>query len=159
MKKKNKSTKILNKKNKSLKSSIINENIKYSSNLIGPTLSTSKSIISQNNIKQNNIRFNSLSPNLTNKKGKNYLYDVKKTFSLNLEIIKNYINQTTSVNTLLNKDKEILSLIQKVQNSYNNKLNLIKKIKDKKSKALIEAQIFYEKKRKSSRAISTTASS
>ena len=125
-------------------SSNASENIKYSSNLIGPTLSTSKSIIAQNNLK-----FSYLSPEPTNKKNKNNLYDIKKTFSLNLDIIKSYIKQSTSVNTLLNKDKDILFLIQKLQNSYKNKFALIKKIKDNKSKILIDTQIFYEKKRKS----------
>ena len=99
----------INKKKNTFQSSSVSDNIKYSSNLIGPTLSTtSKSIISQNYIK-----FSSLSPKPLNKKGKNYLYDTKKTFSLNLEIIKNYISQTTTINTLLNKDKEILTLYAK----------------------------------------------
>ncbi len=134
----------INKKKNTFQSSSVSDNIKYSSNLIGPTLSTtSKSIISQNYIK-----FSSLSPKPLNKKGKNYLYDTKKTFSLNLEIIKNYISQTTTINTLLNKDKEILTLINNVQNSYKKKFDIIKKIKDMKSKILIELQIYFDKKRK-----------
>ena len=120
-----------------------NENIKHSSNLYGPTLSTSKSIITQNNLK-----FVNFSPEPINKKNKNSLYDIKKTFSLNLDIIKSYIKQSTSINTLLNKDKDILFLIQKVQNTYKKKFDMIKKIKDSKSKILIDAQIFNEKKRK-----------
>ena len=119
------------------------DNIKLSSNLIGPTLSTSKSILSQNTIK-----FNSLSPKPTFKKNKNNLSDIRKTLSINFDILTNFIKQNTSINTLLNKDKEILLLIKKVQNTYKNKFTLISKLKDYKSKLLIETQINYEKKRK-----------
>jgi len=119
------------------------DNIKLSSNLIGPTLSTTKSILSQNTIK-----FNSLSPKLTFKKNKNNLSDIRKTLSINFDILTNFIKQNTSINTLLNKDKEILLLIKKVQNTYKNKFTLITKLKDCKSKLLIETQINYEKKRK-----------
>lgn len=119
--KKSKTEKSLNKKY-IFQSSNGSENIKHSSNLIGPTLSTSKSIIAQNNLK-----FNYLSPEPINKKNKNNLYDIKKTFSLNLDIIKSYIKQSTSVNTLLNKDKDIFFLIQKVQNSYKKKFDIIKR--------------------------------
>ena len=140
--KKSKTARISNKKYV-FQNSNGNENIKYSSNLYGPTLSTSKSIITQNNLK-----FANFSPEPINKKNKNSLYDIKKTFSLNLDIIKSYIKQSTSVNTLLNKDKDILFLIQKVQNTYKKKFDMIKKIKDSKSKILIDTKIFYEKKRK-----------
>ena len=92
------------------------DNIKLSSNLIGPTLSTTKSILSQNTIK-----FNSLSPKPTFKKNKNNLSDIRKTLSINFDILTNFIKQNTSINTLLNKDKEILLLIKKVQNTYKNK--------------------------------------
>ena len=138
---KSKTEKISNKKYV-FQSSNASENIKYSSNLIGPTLSTSKSIIAQNNLK-----FSYLSPEPINKKNKNNLYDIKKTFSLNLEIIKSYIKQSTSINTLLNKDKDVLFLIQKLQNSYKKKFDMIKMVKDNKSKILIDTQIFYEKEK------------
>ena len=79
---------------------------------------------------------------------KNNLYDLQRTLDINIEIIKNYFKNTTSAMTLLNKDKEILEKIDKFMIKYNKKKDIIKRIKEIKSKNLIQSQIFFESKRK-----------
>jgi hypothetical protein len=79
---------------------------------------------------------------------KNNLYDLQRTLDINIEILKNYFKNTTSTMTLLNQDKQILDKLDKFIIKYNKKKDIIKKIKEIKSKNLIQSQIFFESKRK-----------
>ena len=79
---------------------------------------------------------------------KNNLYDLQHTLDINIEILKNYFKNTTTTMTLLNQDKQILDKLDKFLIKYNKKQEIIKKIKEIKSKNLIQSQIFFENKRK-----------
>ena len=79
---------------------------------------------------------------------KNNLYDLQRTLDINIEILKNFFKSTTSAMTLLNQDKQILDKLDKFLIKYNKKKEMINKIKEIKSKNLIQSQIFFESKRK-----------
>ena len=98
---------------------------------------------------QNNCKNKSKSYSKGNKKNyKHLLSDLQKTYDINMDIIKNFYRTTTTVNTLLNKDNDIISHIDKLNKIYLKKKELVNKVKERKSKLLIELQIFAEKKRK-----------
>lgn len=78
----------------------------------------------------------------------NYLSDLDKTLNLNLEILKNFYQTNTTVNTLLGQDNKIMEEMEKMKKILEKKKNLINKVKEHKSKLLIESQIISEKKRK-----------
>ena len=79
---------------------------------------------------------------------KNSLFDLQQTLNINIEILKNFFTNRTSAMTLLNQDKPILDCLEKFIAKYNKKKEIIKKIKEKKSKNLIQLQIYFEIKRK-----------
>ena len=79
---------------------------------------------------------------------KNNLYDLQHTLDINIEILKNFFKNTTSTMTLLNQDKQILDKLDLFIKRYNKKKEMINKIKEIKSKNLIQSQIFFESKRK-----------
>ena len=79
---------------------------------------------------------------------KNNLYDLQRTLDINIEILRNYFKCTTSTMTLLNQDKQILDKLDRFVLKYNKKKEIINKIKEIKSKNLIQSQIFFECKRK-----------
>ena len=79
---------------------------------------------------------------------KNNLYDLQRTLDINMEILKNFFKNTTTTMTLLNQDKQILDKLEKFMTVYNKKKDLIHKIKEVKSKILIQNQIFFASKRK-----------
>ena len=79
---------------------------------------------------------------------KNNLYDLQRTLDINIEILKNYFKSTTSAMTLLNQDKEIIDKLDIFISKYNKKKDIIRKIKEIKSKNLIQQQIYFESKRK-----------
>ena len=83
---------------------------------------------------------------------KHLLSDLEKTYDINIDIIKNFYRTTTTVNTLLNKDNDIITHINTLNKIYHKKKELVNKVKEKKSKLLIELQIFAEKKRKNEEA-------
>ena len=89
-----------------------------------------------------------IKPNTTKISKKNNLYDLQRTLDINIEILKNYFKNTTSTMTLLNQDKQILDKLDKFMIKYNKKKETINKIKELKSKNLIQYQIFFECKRK-----------
>ena len=86
--------------------------------------------------------------NINKNQKKNNLYDLQHTLDINIEIIKTFFKNTTSTMTLLNQDKEILDKLDKFLVKYNKKKEIINKIKEIKSKNLIQQQIFFEVKRK-----------
>ena len=73
---------------------------------------------------------------------------MQRTLDINIEILKNFFKSTTSAMTLLNQDKQILDKLDKLLIKYNKKKEMINKIKEVKSKNLIQSQIFFEAKRK-----------
>lgn len=85
-------------------------------------------------------------PNLFNKNYTNsYLSDLKKTFNLNIDILKQYIK---SNNNPINNDNKIITLLNSINENNKKKQKIIENIKQKKSKLLIDNQINSEKKRK-----------
>ena len=79
---------------------------------------------------------------------KSLLSDLEKTYDINMDILKNFYRTKTTVNTLLNKDNDIITHIDKLKKIYLKKKELVNIVKENKSRLLIELQIFAEKKRK-----------
>ena len=79
---------------------------------------------------------------------KQNLFDLEKTLDINIEILRNYFKNTTTAMTLLNQDQQILEKLENITKIYKNKKEIINKIKEKKSKNLIQLQINLEHKRK-----------
>ena len=75
---------------------------------------------------------------------KQNLFDLEKTLDINIEILRNYFKNTTTAMTLLNQDQQILEKLENIIKIYKNKKEIINKIKEKKSKNLIQLQIFFE---------------
>ena len=73
------------------------------------------------------------------------LSDLKKTFKLNIDILKKYISLN---NNKLNSNNQVTSLLNSFLEKIKTKENIIDKIKVKKSKILIDNQIITEKRRK-----------
>jgi hypothetical protein len=97
-------------------------------------------------VKKNKMSKNQINSNKNIKK--NNLYDLEHTLDINIEIIKTFFKNTTTSMTLLNQDKVILEKLDSFLNKYNKKKEIITKIKEIKSKNLIQMQIFFECKRK-----------
>ena len=86
----------------------------------------------------------STSQNLFNKDySKSYLSDLKKTFFINIDILKQFISSNKN-----NNQKELISLLNVLIEKAKKKSKIIDKIKEKKSKILIDNQIITDKKRK-----------
>ena len=103
--------------------------------------------ISKNNKKVGDKK-SQLKNNSNKNQKKNNLYDLQRTLDINIEIIKTFFKNTTSAMTLLNQDKIILEKLDSFLKKYNKKKEIITKIKEVKSKNLIQMQIFFESKRK-----------
>ena len=121
--------------------SLASRSTKAASSLMDQGFLTQGFIVSKD--KKNQAKNN----NLKNSK-KNNLYDLQRTLDINIEILKNYFKNTTSAMTLLNQDKQIIDKIDIFVNKYNKKKEIVKKIKDIKSKNLMQQQFFFETKRK-----------
>ena len=78
------------------------------------------------------------------KQPKNYLFDLIQTFELNAELL----NQTIKNMNDIKERNEINLIFEIIKSNYHKKKELRKKVKDKKSKLLIELQIYSESKRK-----------
>ncbi len=132
----------LKQKNNSLKNNQIqNGSTKATSSLLVPGFLSQGFIVSKD--KNQKIK-------TQNKKSskKQSLFDLERTLDINIEILKNFFKTTTSTMTLLNQDQEIIEKLDKTIKMYKKKKELINKIKEKKSKNLIQLQIFLEHKRK-----------
>ena len=118
---------------------------------LGSTKATS-SLISPGFLSQELIeskdKKSKLKNNISKIPKKNSLYDLQRTLDINIEILKNFFQSTTSAMTLLNQDKQILDKLDKFLAKYKRKKETITKIKEIKSKNLIQSQIFFENKRK-----------
>ena len=83
------------------------------------------------------------------------LSDLEKTLDINIQILKTFY-QSSNPSDLknnnnksnINKEQAIIKAIENIKNKYKNKKELFNKLKQKKSKSLIELQIYSEKKRK-----------
>lgn len=78
----------------------------------------------------------------------NRLSDLEKTLDINIQIIKTYYGSSTPVKSKLTNESAIISSIDKIKKLYLQKKELFNTLKEKKSKSLIESQIYAEKKRK-----------
>lgn len=86
--------------------------------------------------------------NLFNKNYSNtYLSDLKKTFNLNIDILKQYIQYNNNPINIDNTNN-IITLLNSLIDNLKKKEKIIEKIKEKKSKLLIDNQISSERKRK-----------
>ena len=74
-----------------------------------------------------------------------HLSDLKKTFLLNVDLLKKYISLN---NNPINKDNKLISTLNVFLEKNKTKEKILEKIKEKKSKLLIDNQIITEKKRK-----------
>ena len=80
----------------------------------------------------------------------NRLSDLENTLDLNIQILKTFYNssKSKSVETLLTNESIIKDAIDNIKKKYLQKKQLFNQLKEKKSKSLIELQIYAEKKRK-----------
>ena len=67
---------------------------------------------------------------------------------LNIQILKTFYQSSKPVQTLLTNDTSLIDAIENVKKKYFKKKELFNQLKEKKSKSLIELQIYAEKKRK-----------
>ena len=132
----------LKQKNSSIKNiQIQNGSTKATSSLLVPGFLSQGFIVSNN--KNQKIKHQ----NQKTAKKQN-LYDIEKTLDINIEILRNYFKTTTSAMTLLNQDQQIIKNLEKIIKINKKKKELLNKIKEKKSKNLIQLQICLEHKRK-----------
>ena len=132
----------LKQKNSSIKNiQIQNGSTKATSSLLVPGFLSQGFIVSNN--KNQKIKHQ----NQKTAKKQN-LYDIEKTLDINIEILRNYFKTTTSAMTLLNQDQQIIKNLEKIIKINKKKEELLNKIKEKKSKNLIQLQICLEHKRK-----------
>ena len=78
----------------------------------------------------------------------NRLSDLENTLDLNIQILKTFYQSSKPVQTLLTNDTSLIDAIENVKKKYFKKKELFNQLKEKKSKSLIELQIYAEKKRK-----------
>ena len=77
-----------------------------------------------------------------------YLSDLKKTLSINLDILKQYLSSTNINNLSKTNKNELMTLLNLVLEKTKKKSKILDKIKEKKSKILIDSQIITDKRRK-----------
>ena len=107
--------------------------------------------------KNNNIKpKKKIIPNKIKSTPESRLSDLEKTLDINIQILKTFY-QSSNPSDLKNnnnnksnitKEQAIIKAIENIKNKYKNKKELFNKLKQKKSKSLIELQIYSEKKRK-----------
>ena len=108
------------------------------------TNSTSK--INMNNSTTNGLfRYKGMKNLLNTNLPNSYLSDLKNTFTINIDILKRYI---ISNNNPINTDNQIISSLNSILDNVKKREKIIEKIREKKSKLLIDNQINTEKKRK-----------
>lgn len=129
-------------KNSSLKTiQIQNGSTKATSSLLGNGFLSQEFIVSKDKNQRKKVQNQKISK-------KQNLFDLERTLDINIEILKNYFKTTTSTMTLLNQDQPIMEKLEKIIKTHNKKKEIINKIKEKKSKNLIQQQICMEHKRK-----------
>ena len=78
----------------------------------------------------------------------NRLSDLENTLDLNIQLLKSFYKSSKSVEKLLTNKSTINDAIDNIKKKYIQKKKLFNQLKEKKSKSLIELQIYAEKKRK-----------
>jgi hypothetical protein len=76
------------------------------------------------------------------------LSDLENTLDLNIQILKTFYQSSKTVQTLLTNQSTLIDAIDNIKRQYLKKKYLFNQLKEKKSKSLIELQIYAEKKRK-----------
>ena len=76
---------------------------------------------------------------------KSYLSDLQKTFYININILKQFLSSNKNQKS---KEKDLNTLLTSVLEKVKKKEKILDKIKEKKSKILIDSQIITDKKRK-----------
>ena len=110
------------------------ESTKGTSSISENNLMTRKFIISSNNNKKNGTK----SSNIDKQKMLDRLFDLQKTLDINLEILKTFFDSNNTT---------IIEEISKLNEINKKKSELVNEMKEKKSKILIENQIFFDVKR------------
>ena len=124
-------------KNSSLKTiQIQNGSTKATSSLLGNGFLSQEFIVSKDKNQRKKVQNQKISK-------KQNLFDLERTLDINIEILKNYFKTTTSTMT-----QPIMEKLEKIIKTHNKKKEIINKIKEKKSKNLIQQQICMEHKRK-----------
>ena len=132
----------LKQKNNSIKNmQMHNGSTKATSSLLVPGFLSQQFIVSKD--KNQKIKLKNQRPNK-----KQNLFDLEKTLDINIEILRNYFKTITSTMTLLNQDQKIIDKLENIMKIYKNKKDIINKIKEKKSKNLIQMQINLQHKKK-----------
>jgi hypothetical protein len=100
--------------------------------------------------KPNNTTKKKIIPKKIKSTPESRLSDLEKTLDINIQILKTFYQSSTPLNNKTNSSKEesTIKAIENIKTMYNKKKELFNKLKQKKSKSLIEIQIFSEKKRK-----------
>ena len=78
----------------------------------------------------------------------NRLSDLENTLDLNIQILKTFYQSSKPVQSLLLNEATLIDAIENIKKKYLKKKELFKQLKEKKSRSLIELQIYAEKKRK-----------
>ena len=101
-------------------------------------------------IKQSNNQKKKIIPKKIKATPESRLSDLEKTLDINIQILKSFYQPNNIKDNKSNSSKEqsILKSIENINNKYMKKKELFNKLKQNKSKSLIELQIFSEKKRK-----------
>ena len=100
--------------------------------------------------KPNNATKKKIIPKKIKSTPESRLSDLEKTLDINIQILKTFYQSSTPSNKKDNTSKEeaTIKAIENIKQMYNKKKELFNKLKQKKSKSLIEIQIYFEKKRK-----------
>ena len=99
--------------------------------------------------KNNNIPKKKIIPKKIKSTPESRLSDLEKTLDINIQILKTFYQSSNSSNkSNSSKEQTIIKAIESIKNRYAKKKELFNNLKQRKSKSLIELQIYFEKKRK-----------
>ena len=106
-----------------------------------------KPLKNSNNNNNNKIK-NKPMPSKQKNTPEERLSDLENTLEINIQILKTFSQSSKPVQTLLTNQSSLLDEIDNIKKKYLIKKNLFNQLKERKSKSLIELQIYAEKKRK-----------
>ena len=104
----------------------------------------------QNQIKSSRVKNRPVLPKHDKPKStpEERLSDLENTLDLNIQILKTFYQSSKKDQSLITNQSTLIDAIDKIKKQYLNKKNLFNQLKERKSKSLIELQIYAEKKRK-----------
>ena len=104
----------------------------------------------QNQIKSSRVKNRPVLPKQDKPKStpEERLSDLENTLDLNIQILKTFYQSSKKDQSLITNQSSLIDAIDKIKKQYLNKKNLFNQLKERKSKSLIELQIYAEKKRK-----------